>query len=110
MSDYEADDIPEQIKNSKQYHPFFRNLNSELKDHAIQPERLCEIVKAIHALIDQNKIIDWHRNIEVKRRVRMEMEDYFFDIAKKQYGISLSAKDIDRVITMVWNLAVENRG
>lgn len=109
VSGYEADDIPEQIKNKKEYHPFFRNLNSELKDHAIPPERLCEIVQAIHDLIDQNKIVDWHRNIEVKRKVRMELEDYLFDIAKKQYGISLSVEDIDRIITMVWNLAVENR-
>ena len=109
VNGYEADDIPEQIRDRKEYHPFFRNLRSELSKHAIPPERLCEIVKAIHDLIDQNKIVDWHRNIEVKRKVRMELEDYLFDIAKKEYGISLSVEDIDRVITTAWNLAVENR-
>ena len=41
-------------------------------------------------------LIDRHRNIEVERRVRMELEDYLFDVVKEEYDL-------------VWNLAVENR-
>ena len=110
VSGYDANDIPDSIGENKEYHPFYRNLESELSTHSVPPERLCEIVKAVYDLIDQHKIVDWHRNIEVERRVRMEVEDYLFDVAREQFGVPLSTEEIDSVITLVWNLAVENRG
>ena len=70
---------------------------------------LCEMVKSMHDLIEKRKIVDWDRNIEVERRVRVEIEDYLFDVVKKDYGIPLGAGEIDAVVTLVWNLAVENR-
>ena len=109
VSGYEANDIPESIKEKKEYHPYFRNLQAELEQHSVPPDRLCEMVKAVYDLVDQHKIVDWHRNIEVERRVRMAIEDYLFDVARDQLGVSLSADEIDSVITLVWNLAVENR-
>ena len=67
------------------------------------------MVKAMYDLVEKRKIIDWDRNIEVERRVRVEIEDYLFDVVKKDYGIPLGAGEIDDVVTLVWNLAVENR-
>ena len=110
VSGYQANDIPDSIREKKEYHPFYRNLQKELETHSVPPERLCDIVKAVYDLIDQHKIVDWHRNIEVERRVRMEVEDYLFDVAREQFGVPLSTEEIDSVITLVWNLAVENRG
>ncbi len=107
---YEASDIPDSIKNRKEYHPFFRNLKSELAKHPVSSDQLCEIVKAMVDLIDRHKIVDWHRNIEVERQVRTELEDYLFDVAKVEYSLPLSTSEIDNVVTVVWNLAVENRG
>ncbi|TSA51739.1 type I restriction endonuclease subunit R [archaeon] len=109
VSGYEADDIPDLIKNKKEYHPFFRNLQSELKKNPVPPDRLCEMVKAMVDLIDRQKIVDWHRNIEVERQVRTGLEDYLFDVAKDEYGILLATNEIDNIVTLVWNLAVENR-
>jgi len=109
VGDYEASDIPDSIKHNKEYHPFFRNLQSKLEAHSIPRQQLCEMVKAMYGLVDQHKIVDWHRNIEVERQVRNELEDYLFDVAKGEYGIPLTADEIDAVITLVWDLAVENR-
>jgi len=109
VSGYEASDIPDSIKDKKEYHPFFRNLQSELTTHSVPPDQLCEMVKAMYDLIDRHKIVDWHRNIEVERQVRIELEDYLFDVAKEEYGVPLATEEIDDVITLVWNLAVENR-
>jgi len=109
VSDYEDNDIPASIKERKEYHPFFRNLQSKLKLHSISSDLLCKMVMAIHDLIEGSKIVDWDRNIEVERKVRMEIEDYLFDVIKKDYGIQLNTDEIDAVVTMVWNLAVENK-
>ncbi len=110
VSDYEDNDIPAPIKGRKGYHPFFRNLQSKLKAHLIPPDLLCDMVKAMYDLVERRKIVDWDRNIEVERRVRVEIEDYLFDVVKKEYGIPLGADEIDAVVTLVWNLAVKNRG
>jgi hypothetical protein len=67
------------------------------------------MVKAMVDLIDRQKIVDWHRNIEVERQVRTELEDYLFDVAKNEYGVPLATNEIDNIVTLVWNLAVENR-
>lgn len=109
VSDYEDSDIPASIKERKEYHPFFRNLQSKLKVHSVSPDLLCKMVEAMHDLIERSKIVDWDRNIEVERKVRMEIEDYLFDVIKKDYGIQLNTDEIDAVVTMVWNLAVENK-
>ena len=110
VNGYEADDIPDLIRNRKEYHPFFRNLQLELKKHPVPPDQLCEMVKAMVDLLNRHKIVDWHRNIEVERQVRTELEDYLFDIAKDEYGVPLATNEIDNIVTLVWNLAVENRG
>jgi type I restriction enzyme R subunit len=109
VSGYEAGDIPDSIRDKKEYHPFFRNLEAELQAHSVPPDQLCEMVKAMYELIDGQKIVDWHRNIEVERQVRMELEDYLFDVAREEYGVPLDTDEIDNVITLVWKLAVENR-
>lgn len=109
VSRYEANDIPESIRDRKEYHPFYRNLMDELKSYSIPPETLCEIVGVIYGIVDEQKIVDWHRNIEVKRRVRMDLEDYFFDEVRGRMELPLSADEIDSIITLIWDLAVENR-
>jgi len=109
VSDYEDSDIPASIKERKEYHPFYRNLQSKLKAHAVPCDRLCDMVKAMFDLIEKRKIVDWDRNIEVERRVRMEIEDYLFDVVKDEYGIPLETDEIEAVVTLVWNLAVENK-
>jgi len=107
--DYEDSDIPLPIKAGKQYHPYYRNLHNLLDNHSIPPEMLCAIAQTICDLIDEHKIVDWHRNIEVERQVRIELEDYLFDQIKEVHGIPLSTREIDDILTLAWNLAVQNR-
>ena len=107
---YEADDIPEGIRDRKQYHPYFRNLQARLEGHGIPDALLCELSVAMVDLVEAQKIVDWHRNVDVERRVRADLEDFLFDVAKGEHGIPLTVSEIDGMITMTWNLAKENRG
>lgn len=106
---YEANDIPESIGNRKEYHPYFRNLQKELEAHVVPQDKLCEMVKAMYKIVDKHRIVDWYRNIEVERSIKIELEDYLFDEAKNRLGIPMSVDEIEQVISMVWNLAVQNR-
>ena len=107
--EYTDNDIPRAIQEQKSYHPYFRNLKARFATHEVSDERLCEMVKAMCEQVNQHKIIDWHRNIEVEHRVRIELEDYLFDVVKAEHGVPLDAQEIDEIISLVWVLAVENR-
>ena len=107
--DYEDSDIPAPLKERKVLHPYFRNLKKRLAEHPLTGEQLCSVVETIYQLIDKHKIVDWDSDIEVERRVRMEIEDYLFDTVKNKYGAPLTFDEIDAILTLVWDLAVQNK-
>jgi type I restriction enzyme R subunit len=107
--DYEDSDIPAPIKENKPLHPYFRNLKKRLAEHPLTTEQLCSVVETIYQLIEQHKIVDWDSDIEVERRVRGEIEDYLFDTVKNKYGASLTLDEIDAILSMIWDLAVQNK-
>ncbi|MGE4489053.1 MAG: type I restriction endonuclease subunit R [Kiritimatiellales bacterium] len=107
--DYEDSDIPAPLKERKPLHPYFRNLKKRLADHPLTTEQLCSVVETIVQLIEQHKIVDWDSDIEVERRVRIEIEDYLFDTVKNTYGVPLTFDEIDAILTLVWDLAVQNK-
>ncbi len=109
VNQYKADDIPQPIRDKKELHPFYRNVRSELKDGVLDQERLSEMVSSMYALIKKKMIVDWHRNIEVERQVQLDLEDYLFDEARDQFNLRLTPEKIDRITTMFWQLAVDNR-
>ena len=107
VDDYEDNDIPESIREQKPLHPYYRLLSQELKENASQ-EQLIQIAQRINKIIQQEKIVDWKENIEVKRQVRDRLEDFFFDEVKKEMDIDISVEFIENFIENVWNLATKN--
>ena len=106
---YEDGDIPSALSELKQYHTYYRNIKSALVKYPLSDEQLCASVKAMVDIVDSNKIVDWHRNVEVRRRVRNELEDFLFDVVRDEYEIRMSIESIDKVISLVWELAVDNK-
>ena len=109
VADYEDNDIPESIRTRKELHPYYRGIGAKLEAVAIDQAQMCTLVAAVHQLVESHKIVDWHCNIEVERRVRIELEDYLFDVAKEELGVPLDSEAIEGIIALVWNLAIENR-
>jgi len=107
--DYEDNDIPSPLRGNKLLHPYFRNIRSELSAQSLSDEQLSTIAKTMVDTVKSHKIVDWDKNVEVKRRVRAELEDYLFDVVQDQYGADLKADDVDRVVALIWDLAVQNR-
>ncbi len=109
VQNYEDSDIPASLKSEKKYHPFYRSIVAMFTDHSVPSDKLCLIVASLCDIVEINKIVDWDSNIEVKRRVSLEMEDYLFDVVKDEYNIALGIEKIDSIISKFWDLAVENR-
>ena len=104
---YEDNDIPQEIRPNKRLHPYYRLLRQDLKGKATQSQ-ISIISEKIDEIIQKEKIVDWKDNIEVKRKTRDQLEDYFFDTVKGEMGIDISIEYIDSMIENVWNLAGKN--
>ena len=104
---YEDNDIPQEIRPNKRLHPYYRLLRQDLKSKATQSQ-ISIISEKIDEIIQKEKIVDWKDNIEVKRKTRDQLEDYFFDTVKGEMGIDISIEYIDSMIENVWNLAGKN--
>ncbi len=107
--DYEDTDIPAPLKGRKIFHAYFRGLKSKLAGKSISEEQLSSMTQAMVAVVENHKIIDWHKNVEVERRIRNELEDFIFDVVQDEYGVTLPIDEVDQIISLIWALAVENK-
>lgn len=107
VDDYEDNDIPETIRDIKTVHPYYRKLRISLKDYS-SPDAIVSISKGVFDIISAEKIVDWKENIEVKRIVRNNMEDYFFDIVKNEMKVPITIEMIDSIVDDMWSLAIKN--
>jgi len=62
----------------------------------------------IFNILKQESIIDWQMNIENKRVMINIIDDYLYDVVKKEKGTELSSKDIKQIIDVIMDLAQNN--
>lgn len=74
--------IPDSIRNNKEYHTYYRNIKPDFEKFGLDDTDLVEITKQIYAILDSEKIIDWNKNIEVERNIKIKIEDLYFDEIK----------------------------
>ena len=102
VSDYEDNDIPEKMRFAKVYHPFYRNIKKFFKTTG---DAYTQIVEHIVGLIKSSKVVDFQNNLNVKRQIFNDMEDYLFDEVDEK----LSADTIEQITETAWNIAVQNK-
>jgi len=109
VDDYEDNDIPDALKSEKRYHPYLRALRVSFNETPVADKDLSTITQELVAIVDRHKIVDWYKNVEVRRQVSLDLEDYLFDEVKGERGLSLPVETVEQIIGLVWKLAVENR-
>ena len=62
----------------------------------------------IFKILKKEAIVDWHKNIDVKRRMMNTIDDYLYDVVKKEKGIDLSDEEMKVIIASVLTLAENN--
>ena len=102
VADYEDNDIPEKMRFAKVYHPFYRNIKKFFKTTG---DAYTQIVEHIVGLIKSSKVVDFQNNLNVKRQIFNDMEDYLFDEVDEK----LSADTIEQITETAWNIAVQNK-
>jgi len=102
------DSLPNLIALKKGSDVFYRNLRDGFKKFNMPEEVFVSIVLDIFVIVKQEAIVDWYKNIDVKRRIINTIDDYLYDVVKKERNIDLSDEDMKLVISSVLSLAENN--
>ena len=59
-------------------------------------------------MLKQGAIIDWQKNMDVKRKIRNTIDDYLYDVVKGEKGINIDSDFIKSIIDTIMLLAENN--
>ncbi len=104
------DTLPSAIATQKGADVFYRNLRECFKSTPVPEDIFVSVVLDIFGIVKRGAIVDWYKNIDVKRRIMNTIDDYLYDVVKKEKGIELSDEDMKLVISDVLALAENNHG
>lgn len=105
VENYEDSDIPESLRETKATHPFFRNTWDMVSETGLNQEDFAKIIVHIVKIIKDHKIVDFETNIDVRRRVLIEIEDFLLD----DIDVTISPSQAESIAQKCWTLAVENK-
>ena len=87
---------------------FYRNLRAELGDQILSEDAYIAIILDIFTIIKSEAIVDWYKNMDVKRKMRNSIDDYLYDVVKGEKGIAIDNDHIKVVIDTAMQLAENN--
>lgn len=105
------DSTPPDLRHSK-HAPAYYGVLRETASHYYtesQRARLIELARemalTIDQIIDRHKIRDWVHNINVKNRMKADIDDYLFDEIQPKFGVTLDTAMIDEALDRLIDLA-----
>ncbi|NIR47557.1 type I restriction endonuclease subunit R, partial [candidate division KSB1 bacterium] len=100
--DNKFEGIPESLSNKPEARAYFNAIieRIEKKSNEIaEPlrDRMARAGMDIERIIENQKIVDWKRNLDVEKQMRNEIEDYLITLSEES-GIELTFDDIDLIL------------
>lgn len=102
------EDLPAQVVSKKGSDVFYRNLRENFSKFKIPEETYISIVLDVFNIVKEEAIVDWYKNIDVKRRMMNAIDDYLYDVVQKEKGIALADDDMKAIIANALSLAENN--
>jgi type I restriction enzyme R subunit len=105
----EDDSLPEGITANSGKDIFYRNLQEHFVKYKIASDNYVKIIVDIFDILKNEAIVDWSKNSEVKRGIANKIDDYLYDVVKKEKGIDLNNDDMTKITERALELAVVNK-
>lgn len=106
--DRKDDALPAAISECKGAGIFYRNLKEIFASHKVDDAAFIEIVLDLVSILNKEVVVDWYKNLVVKRRIENAIDDYLYDVVKKEKGIELSSEIVKKIISETLELAENN--
>lgn len=96
--------IPAEVQAKKGGDIFYRNLQSYFAKYNFNGADYIKIIGDICDIIQNETIVDWYKNPEVKRVITNKIDDYLYDSLGKKIG----QEDLQMIIKKVMELSENN--
>lgn len=111
VRDRKGDDIPEKLHHHEVAKAFYGIVLEFLNGHTNgngtdTKEVAADAGLQIDTIIRSMKIVDWHRNEDIKNRMRLALDDYLFEL-KDQYHLTLDTQELFQIVEK--SLAIAER-
>jgi len=104
----EDESLPAKIAGQKGSDILYRNLRGNFENFEVSEDTFISIVIDITNILKKEAIVDWYKNIDVKRRIMNSIDDYLYDVVKKEKQIELTEDHMKQIISSVLTLAENN--
>lgn len=96
-----GDDIPDLLEGHEVAKAYFgitkKHITDDLPENSLNMTDFADMALAIEEIIDRNRIVQWVDNEDVKNRMRLEIEDWLFEFAKKK-SMALNFDMVDKIL------------
>jgi len=96
-------DIPQRLRNLRDAPAYYGVVRESLSERLTE-EVLADMAVQVESIIERHKIRDWENNPDVLNIMRNAIEDYLYDLEKKQ-NIRFSNVELDEIIEQVIDIA-----
>ncbi|MBP3616343.1 MAG: type I restriction endonuclease subunit R [Alphaproteobacteria bacterium] len=103
VENYDDGDIPNELKDRKTSHPFYRNIK-DLLEKKVDIEDIPDVINRIVDILVSLKKVDWYNDISIKRKFIMTTEDFLLDDIESE----LTIPDVELIANKCWDIAVLN--
>ena len=105
------DDVPDSISGNDEacaYYgmgrKYFKMQNMDISQNA-----LVDMAQSFQDAFEEEKIVDFWDNNNALNKVKGRMDDFFFDVLKKQYGVALHESQMNEIIEKTMQIAKSRR-
>ena len=100
--------LPGLIESQKGSDIFYRNLREQFKNLDLDENVYIDVILGIFSIIKKEAIVDWYKNLDVKRKIRNSVDDYLYDVVKGEKVVAIESDQIKSVIDTAMQLAEHN--
>ena len=98
-----SQNVPEAIRDNEEAQVYYRLVNKQMGDiiakynEEITDEALADLAVKANKIIEEHKIVDWHRNQDRRNDMSLDIEDLLYNY-KGRFNLSISHDEIEGII------------
>lgn len=102
-------DYPEMIRENRVAQAFYgvaKDMVSPMSETAASYDSIGELALQIDQIINEHKKVDWHKNLEIHKRIEQDLDDLLYQFFEEHH-IDLDFDTIDKIIEQVKTVAIK---
>jgi type I restriction enzyme R subunit len=105
VKEKKRDHLPELIRANEHASAIYENIYPFIQNNLLSDDFVAQASLVFLGLFEKYRKVDFWSDLDAQKQVKNAIDDYYYDILKKQHGLSLSINEVDALIDKLMNLA-----